>query len=101
MHNVELIAVSMRSGAVLSAISAELHLSYVSFTYPAKPSRAPCRVEGSALCWRGRCRPRCREVRREIIRALASCATAVLMGAAVAAPAPIALADAQQLAIER
>jgi outer membrane protein TolC len=35
------------------------------------------------------------------VRALASCATAVLVGAAVAAPAPLALTEAQQLAIER
>ena len=35
------------------------------------------------------------------MRALASCATAVLVGATVAAPAPLALTEAQQLAIER
>jgi len=35
------------------------------------------------------------------VRALASCATAVLVGAAVAVPAPLALTEAQQLAIER
>jgi outer membrane protein TolC len=35
------------------------------------------------------------------VQALASCATVALMGAAVAAPAPLALTEAQQLAIER
>ena len=35
------------------------------------------------------------------MQALASCATAALVGAAVAAPAPLALTEAQQLAIER
>lgn len=35
------------------------------------------------------------------MQALASCATAALVGAAVAAPAPVALTEAQQLAIER
>ena len=35
------------------------------------------------------------------MQALASCATAALMGAAVAAPSPLALTEAQRLAIER
>ena len=104
MHNVELIAESMRSGAALSAISAEQRLSYVPLTYPPKLPPAPSRwralVDGSALRRSGRCRARYGAIRSALIQALASCATAVLTGAAVAAPVPLALTEAQQLAIE-
>jgi len=63
----------MPSGTAPSVISAEQRLSYLPSTYPP-----------SALA-----------------QAFASCATAALMGAAVAAPASLSLTEAQQLAIER
>lgn len=43
----------------------------------------------------------CRAVRSALAQAFASCATAALIGAAVAAPASLSLTEAQQLAIER
>ena len=63
----------MPSGTASNVIPAEQRLSYLPSTYPP-----------SALA-----------------QAFASCATAALVGAAVAAPAPLSLTDAQQLAIER
>jgi len=44
---------------------------------------------------------RCRAVRSALAQAFAACATAALIGAAVAAPASLSLTEAQQLAIER
>ena len=104
MHNVAFIADLMRSGAALSAISAEQRLSYVPFTYPPNLSPAPSRpralVDGPGLR-RRRCRARCRVVRSALVQSVAWCATAALMGVAVAAPAPLGLTEAQQLAVER
>src|SRR5436190_14706354 len=74
-------------------------LSYVPYTYPPKLSSAPspprAAVEGPALL------RRCHPVRNALVPALAWCAMAALVGAAAAAPAPLGLGDAQQLAIER
>jgi outer membrane protein TolC len=58
------------------------------------------RVVGSALR-RGRAGAGCGAVRRALAQAFASCASAALMGAAVAAPESLTLTEAQQLAIER
>jgi outer membrane protein TolC len=73
----------MLSGKAPSAISAEQRLPYV-------PSLR-----------RGRAGALCRSVRSALAQAFASCATAALMGAVVAAPASLSLTEAQQLAIER
>ena len=75
MHNVELIAESMRSGAALSAISAEQRLSYVPLTYPPKPPPAPSRwralVDRSALRRSGRCNARYSAIRSALMQTLA------------------------------
>src|SRR5437879_5189061 len=94
----------MPSGRAPRAISPEKRLSYVPSTYSPKfspASRCPrVRADASAMR-RGRAGAGCRAVRSALAQAFATCASAALMGAAVAAPASLSLTEAQQLAIER
>jgi hypothetical protein len=82
-------------------MSVEQRLSYLPVSeYALKLASAPCRLRAVVARLRLRC-SRCGRTRSLLLQALASCAMAGLFGANVAAAAPLALTDAQRLALER